>query len=371
MERSEIRDRRSGLAVLPGLRFASSGLRIIVVAFQGRLVLNKSVRCLAALVALSVIGSPALAAESVRIGIGIGYGLAFLPLYICEDLKLVEKQAKALHLDVKASYQRLPGAGPMQEAIAAGDIDMAPFGTAPLLAAWEQTKDTPAQIIAVSGLTTMPLVLLSNQPNVAALGDLQPGDRIAMASLTAPQMYLLEMQSEKIFHQYDRLRDQVVALPAADAIDALVGSDGAVTAFFSSPPFTQLALRDAKVHAVLTSSEVMNGKATFLMLGATRGTVEAHPQIVEAVGKAIDEAARIIRDDPRRAAQIYLTHEPSQTVDGSTAAAVLKEIGGEFGSTLYGVQTFADFMGRHGELKNPPKSWKDIVAPALLNSPST
>jgi hypothetical protein len=35
------------------------------------------------------------------------------------------------------------------------------------------------------------------------------------------------------------------------------------------------------------------------------------------------------------------------------------------------VQAFADFMGRHGELKTPPKSWKDVVAPALLSSPST
>jgi NitT/TauT family transport system substrate-binding protein len=318
---------------------------------------------------LAVLTSSAPAQEPVKIG--IGYGLSFLPLYICEDLKLVEKQAKALHLDVKASYQRLPGAGPMQEALAAATLDVAPFGTAPLLAAWEQTKDTPGQILAVSGLTTMPLVLLSNQPKVATLDDLQASDRIAMASLTAPQMYLLEMQSEKIFHQHDRLHDQVVAMPPADAIDALVGSDGAVTAFFSSPPFTQLALRDAKVHAVLTSAEVMGGKATFLMLGATRGTVAAHPQIDEAVGKAIDEAARIIRDDPRRATQIYLTHEPSETLGGAAMTAVMKEIGGEFGSAVYGVQTFADFMGRHGELKSPPKSWKDIVAPALLNSPST
>ena len=51
--------------------------------------------------------------------------------------------------------------------------------------------------------------------------------------------------------------------------------------------------------------------------------------------------------------------------------AVLREIKDEFGSAVYGVQLFADFMGRHGELKAPPKSWKDIVAPALLNSPST
>jgi hypothetical protein len=28
-------------------------------------------------------------------------------------------------------------------------------------------------------------------------------------------------------------------------------------------------------------------------------------------------------------------------------------------------------LGRHGDLKSPPQSWKDIVAPALVSSPST
>jgi hypothetical protein len=50
---------------------------------------------------------------------------------------------------------------------------------------------------------------------------------------------------------------------------------------------------------------------------------------------------------------------------------VIKEIRDAFGSAVYGVQTIADFMGRHGELKSPPKSWKDIVAPALENSSSS
>ena len=52
-------------------------------------------------------------------------------------------------------------------------------------------------------------------------------------------------------------------------------------------------------------------------------------------------------------------------------AAVIGDIKDEFGSAVYGVQTMADFMGRHGELQSPPQSWKEIVAPALLNSPST
>ena len=324
---------------------------------------------LAAFAVLCATAAPARAQDQVKIG--IGFGLAFLPVYICQDLKLIEKHAKELHLDVKASYHRFLGSGPMQDAIASGAIDMAPYGTAPLLAAWENAKDTPQQILAVSGITTMPLTLVSNRPNVATIADFQPTDRIAMPSLTAPQMYLLEMQSEKIFKAYDRLHDQVVAMPPSEAVTAMVDGSGVVTAYFASPPFTQLALRDAKVHRVLSSVDVMNGKASFLIMGATRAYIEAHPQMPEAIDKAMEDAARIIRSDPRHAAQIYLTHEPSMSLSGPLIEAVLREIKDEFGSAVYGVQVFADFMGRHGELKTPPKSWKDIVAPALLSSPST
>ena len=331
--------------------------------------LRKFVFGLAALAAVSCAAQPALAQDQVRIG--IGFGLAFLPIYICQELKFIEKHAKELHLDVKMNYQRFVGSAPMQEALGAGAIDMAPFGVAPLLAAWESTKDTPQQIFAVSGITTMPLTLVSNRPNVKTIADFQPTDRIAMPSLTAPQMYLLEMQSEKTFNAYDKLRDQVVAMAPAEAVTALVDGSGLVTASFLSPPSTQLALRDAKVHRVLGSADVMNGKVSFLILGATRGYIEAHPQIPQAIDKAMDDAARIIRDDPGRAAQIYLTHEPSMSLSGATVEAVLREIKSEFGSAVYGVQGFADFMGRHGELKSPPKSWKDIVAPSLQNSSGT
>jgi NitT/TauT family transport system substrate-binding protein len=319
--------------------------------------------------------TPAFAQDEVKIG--VGFGLAFLPIYICEDLKLVEKHAKAAGLDVKADFPRFMGAAQVQDAVASGAIDMGPYGIAPLLAAWQNAKDTPGQILAVSGVTSLPLVLLSNQPNEQTLADLTPADRIAVPTLTSPQTYVLELQSEKTFGQYDRLRSQLVALPHADAIGALVASQPGgqatdqVTAYFSSPPYTELALRGANVHALFRSSDTMSGKSSFLILGATRATIEAHPRLPAIIDQAMDEAARIIQDDPRRAAQIYLTHEPSSTIDATTMEAVIRDVKGEFGSSIYGVQTLADFMGRHGELKSPPRSWKDIVAPALLNSPST
>ncbi|HWG05202.1 MAG TPA: MetQ/NlpA family ABC transporter substrate-binding protein, partial [Beijerinckiaceae bacterium] len=178
--------------------------------------LKKSLRCLIALLALSVTTAPSRAQDQVKIG--IGFGLAFLPVYICEDLKLIEKHGKEAHLDVKASYQRFMDAASLQNAIASGAIDMGPFGTAPLLAAWQKAKDTPDQIFAISGLTSLPMVLLSNQANVKSIDDFKPDDRIAVPTLTSPQVYLLEMQSDKgFFSRYDRLHNQLVVLSHADA----------------------------------------------------------------------------------------------------------------------------------------------------------
>jgi NitT/TauT family transport system substrate-binding protein len=272
--------------------------------------------------------TPALAQDQIKIG--YGYGLAFLPIYICEDLKLIEKHAKDAHLDAKADFQRFASVSEMQGALTSGAIDIAPFGIAPLLTAWAKNKNKPEQIFAVSGMTSLPLTLLSNQPDVASLGDIKPGDQIAIPTLTSPQMYLLQLQSEKAFNRYDQLKSQVVALSHADAINGLVGDAGPVKAYFASPPYAELALRDARVHAVFSSSDVMGGKFSFLMLGATKAYIDAQPQVPEAIERAMDEAARIIHDDPRRAAQIYLTHEPSDVMNGAAMEAVIRQIRDEF-----------------------------------------
>ncbi len=263
----------------------------------------------------------------------------------------------------------------LRAAIDSGDIDVGPFGTAALLDAWQKGKDTDKQVFAVSGLTSLPLTLLSNQPNEKSFADLTADDRIAVPTATSPQMFLLQLQSEKTFGQYDKLQKQTVVSSHADSIAALVQHNdqgvGPVTAYFASPPFTQFALRDPSVHPLATSADVMNGKFSFLILGVTKAFIAAHPQVPQAIAGAIDEAAKLIHDDPRRAAQIYLTYEPSGTLSGSVLEGIIRDIKDEFGSPVYGVQTLADFMAKHGQLKSAPQSWKDIVAPALTNSSSS
>jgi len=320
--------------------------------------------------AIAAIGTPAFGQQEVKIG--IGFGIAFLPTYLCQELQLVEKEAKAAGLDVKTSYQRFSGSGPMQDAILSGAVDMGPYGASALLIAWEKAKGTPQQTFAISGVTTLPLVLVTNQADIKSIRDLKPTDRVAMPSLVSPQMYLLQMESEKAFGpgQYDKLRTQVVALPHPESLNALLSGSTEVTTYFSSAPFTQAALKNPKIHSILTSSDVM-GKSSFLIMGATKRYIEANPKMPDVIAKAIEEAATIIKTDPKRAAEVYLKYEPSKTLDVATVEAILKDLKDDFGKSVQGVQSYADFMGKLGQLKNPPKSWKDVVTPSIASTPSS
>ena len=86
-------------------------------------------RSLMLVLAVSAVTAPARAQEPVRIG--IGFGLAFLPIFLCEDLKLIEKHGKDAHLNLKVSYQRFPGAGPLQDALASGLGSLPPTNCRP------------------------------------------------------------------------------------------------------------------------------------------------------------------------------------------------------------------------------------------------
>jgi NitT/TauT family transport system substrate-binding protein len=319
---------------------------------------------------LALASTPAFAQKDVKIG--IGYGIAFLPIYLCQELNLVEKHARAAGLEVKANYQRFSGSGPIQQAILSGTIDIGPYGVAPLLVARERALGTPQQAFAISGMTSLPLVLVTSRAGVKSIKDLAPSDRISVPSSGSPQMYLLQMESEKVFGpgQQDKLRAQVMVLPNYESINDLLSASSEVTAYFSSAPFTQVALKYRMIHTILTSVDVM-GQSSFLILGATKRYVEDNPHVPDVIANAMQEAADIIKSDPRRAAQIYLKYEPSKTLDVAMIAAVLRELQDDFGKSVYGVQAYADFMSSLGQLKNPPKSWKEIVTPSIAKTPSS
>lgn len=322
--------------------------------------------------AASLLALPQAARAQTDTRIGIGFGIGFLPMFIADDMKLVEKHAKAAGLDTKAVFQRFSGSAAMQDAVLSGSVDVGVYGVAAMLIAWDKARNTPQQVFGIAGVNSSPLVLVSNRLDAKSIEDLAPTDKIAMPAIVSPQMYALQMIAEKRFGKgnHDRWKSQVVALPHPEAVNAMLTGGTEVKAYFSTPPFTQLVLASGKAKAVTSSEEAFDGRSTFLAAGATRKWLDANPKMAAVLIKALEEAGDIIRKDPNKAAQIYLKVEPSKFLDEAKVEAMLKAMPDDFGTALHGVKTLADFMGRSGGLKTIPAKWQDVVVPELAGSAS-
>jgi NitT/TauT family transport system substrate-binding protein len=309
-------------------------------------------------------GKAERAQRPAEIALGIGHGIGFLPLFIAQDLGLFDKHAKASGLNGKLVVRRFSTAAPMRQALAKGEIAAGAYGVSGFLIARDAARQTAQELQAVSGVTTLPLVLVTARPDIRALDDIKAADKIAVPMLTAPQVTYLRMQTNPRFGGRERMLQQLVAMPHQDSVEALTGGKG-IAAYFSSPPFTQMAMRDPKVRAVTSSAEIMGGKASFLVMASPKSVLATHPKLPDVLMKAIDEASSVIRKDPRRAAMVWLKWEPSHTLDARMVEGILRDLKDDFGSGVYGIEGTATYLRRDNRLKDGVSSWKDVVAPAI------
>jgi NitT/TauT family transport system substrate-binding protein len=326
----------------------------------------------AVLAVAAALAGPARA-QPQEMKLGVGFGIGFLPLYIVEEQHLLETHAKEVGVELTTSYQRFSGSAAMQDAVLSGAVDMGGYGVPAVLIAWNRAKNTPNQVYAVSGITTLPLVLLTNRPEVKTLADIKESDRIAMPALVSPQMYVLQMAAAQQLgdSQVDRFKQQVVALPHPEALNSLVSGGTEITFYFSSAPFTELALRNSKIHQVLSSPDVFHGPSSFLVMAATKRYLEAHPHMDTVMAQSIGEAAALIKNDPHQAAQIYLRREPSKLLDLAAVEDILKRLSDNFGTDIQGVQATSDFMVKAAVIKSGVANWHDIVTPAIAGTKSS
>ena len=212
-------------------------------------------------------------------------------------------------------------------------------------------------------------MLITNKPDAKSLKDFGPSDKISMPAIVSPQMYVLQILSEKTFGegQKDKLKTQVVALPHPESIGAILSGISEVKAYFSTPPFTQIALDSGKAHKLASSEDAFGGRSSFLVLGGTKRWIDANPRLIPVLIAAVQEAADFIRKDPKGAAEIYLKVEPSKMLDELKVEAMLKSMPDDFGTQVHAVKAYADFMGHTGGLKNVPASWNDVF-PAIKDT---
>jgi NitT/TauT family transport system substrate-binding protein len=303
-------------------------------------------------------------AELAEIKVAKQYGISYLPLMLMEDGKLIEKHAKAAGLDVTVSWATFAGGNVMNDALLSNSLQFASGGVGPLLTLWSRTRGN-LDVRAVAALNSMPLFLVTRNPNVKTIKDFTEKDRIALPAVKiSVQALALQMAAEQAFGpgQQNRLDHLTVTMSHPDAMQALLAGQSEVDSHFGSPPFQYQELAKPGMRVVLNNYDVMGGAVTFNVVWTTHKFRTDNPKLYDAFVKALDEAQATINGDKRAAAEAYLRiSKDKDTLDN--IARMMNDPQIVYTTTPQNVMKYADFMVKTGAIKIKPDSWKNLFFP--------
>jgi NitT/TauT family transport system substrate-binding protein len=313
-------------------------------------------------------------AENNELRISKGFGIHYLPLYIMEKLKLVEKHAAAAGLgDVKVSYRVIDGGNVINDAMLAGSLDIATGGVPGFLTLWDKSRTIPQlEVRGLSGIGGGSVWLVTRNPAVKTLADFTDKDRIAVPGIkTSFVAVVLEMAAAKAFgkENYAKLDPLTVGISHPDALAAMLSGKTEITAHFSSPPFSYIEADHPGFHRVVNSADVF-GALTIIMSYAPRRFYDANPKLSAAFVAAVDEAAKFIAADKREAARIYIELAQVKTSEADMLR-MLEDPETKYAAAPNGVMTYANFMADIGTVKLRPADWKQLFFSPVHDRPGS
>jgi NitT/TauT family transport system substrate-binding protein len=312
-------------------------------------------------------------AEQAEIRVARGFGITVLPIMVMENMKLIEKHGKALGVEVKPLFVTQSAGTSHNDALLAGQLDVATTSPAPFLVLWDRTHDTPQRVMAVCGVSVMSNWLLTKDPNVKSIRDFTSKDRIAMPSLkVGHQATLLRMAAADTFgfDEVAKLDALTVQMAHPDATQAMLSGAGGVNSHFASPPYQFIEARDPAIHRVLDSVDITGGPATFVIAIATQKFHDTKPLLYRAFLDALREAVIFIKSNKREAAQIYLQMANDKTTVDSLVK-ILDDPEVEFTLVPKKTMMVAEFLYKTQVIRREPKSWKDFYFPEIHEVPGS
>ncbi|MDQ8023417.1 MAG: ABC transporter substrate-binding protein [Moraxellaceae bacterium] len=307
------------------------------------------------------LATPSLAHAEGQLRIAEQFGVVYLLLNVAQDQKLVEKHGKAQGIDIKVEFVKLSGGANVNDALLAGNIDVAGAGVGPLLTIWDRTYGRQ-NVRGVASLGNFPYYLVSNNPNVKTIADFTDKDRIALPSVSVSvQARVLQLASAKLWgdKEFARLDKLQVAVPHPDAAAAIIKGGTEITAHFGNPPFQEQELAgNPNARIVLNSYDVLGGPASATVLYATEKFRKDNPKTYKAFIDALAEASKFIAGNPEQAADIFIRTNNSN-VDRALLLKIIKSPEVQFKLTPQNTYGLAEFLHRVGAIKNKPASVKD------------
>lgn len=304
-------------------------------------------------------------AESMELRVAEQFGIAYLPLMVMKEQKLIEKHAAQNGLQsVKVNWLQFGSGSAINDALISGNLDFAAAGIPPFLTLWNKTKGD-AEVRVATGLNNIPVFLNTVNPNARSIRDLTDSDKIALAAVKVSlHAIVLQMAAAKEwgFDNYARLDRMTVGMKHPDGMIALLSGRSEITAHFTSPPYMFQELERPGVRLLLNSADVL-GPHSFNVVYTSARFRDKNPGLYRSYLAALDEAMDWINADKRRATQLYMKATSSKPDQFELMHKIVSDPRVQFTTVPSGLMKFAEFMHRVGTLSEKPASWKELCFP--------
>lgn len=311
-------------------------------------------------------------AETNELRLGVQRGMTYLPFIVMQHEKMVEQRAAAAGMpELKVTYNIFSGGPAMTDGLLSDSIDAAATGIPSFLALWAKGKGKLA-IKGLSSYGTLPITLVTRNPNVKTLADFTDKDRIATPGVkTSTQSIFLRMAAEKMYGlaQVDHFDAITVGRGHPDAMAALLGNTE-INSHFSIPPYLQQELRVPGIHVVATSEEIVGGSVSNGTIFLTVRFADANPKVVAALYGGLQDALALINRDRKRAAADYLAVSGERN-SIEEIQALIETPGTTYDIAPHGIVKMGQFLYRTGTIAVEPKDWKELYLSLVHNEPGS
>lgn len=287
--------------------------------------------------------------NNAQIRIAEQYGLAYAPLQIMKNKQLMEKNLTG----VKVSWKQMGNTAAIREGMISNQVDAGFMAIPPFLIGWDKGMEWKI----ASGLSSMPVGLVTYRKDLNSIRDFTSNDRIALPQPGSVQHILLSMASERELKDSHKLDNILVTMSHPDGMNALLTKKD-ITAHFTSPPYIFKELANKDFHQILSGEEAMGKSFTFIIGVTTKEFHDNNPLVYQAFVDSLHEAIEFINEKPEEAAKILAKE---YNISKEEALNYITAEGTEYSSKVKGLKDFADFMERNGYIKKSFGNTKEIL----------
>lgn len=290
--------------------------------------------------------------EEVTLSLAYQYGLAYAPLGVMKEQRLIEKKYEELTGgQVTVSWNQMSSGADINTGISGGSLDGGFMGVGPAVTG--VTKGVGYKIF--TNLSGQEHGLMTNDEDITSFEDLIGSDnQVALVNIGSFQHIILGLALDNAGYDPHALDANIVAMAHPDGMAAL--ESGNVSCHLTSSPYIFQEREESGLHEITDVAETWGIDDSFIVGVASEKLHDDNPKLYQSLCDAVEEAVDFMNDSPEEAAKITCEFDGNSEED---ELAYIKK-------SKYTVETnrlfeLASFMARTEFIDTMPESYEDLV----------